>query len=390
VREALQGLAGIELYSPEALNAAWDETAPDAGDIAPVRELLAFTRDPGCGAPALEGARRLIAQARENFYRDWPRAAQLAAAARQAAFSPAGDARLARALGRSLQAETTGVLGYCLVSSGKFEEGLALLLDAHHRWTGLGDPLGLGGNLINLAIAYMYKKRLKTAEGCARQAIAVLGAISQEAEVAAARQALAVVLGDLGERDEALRESQHAAGAFRKLGRTLALGHTLHTVAGHLFALHRNDEALETIGEARRLVEAQGDRLSTARCDWTQGQIECGRPASFAAGIARLERAAQVLMALDQWLETVCLLCDKTALELGAGLHAEARRDFAQLLARLPADRVNPWVSGALLELHRLFERSETDALIRALGDFNRRLQSGEAPVQTDGSETRH
>jgi tetratricopeptide (TPR) repeat protein len=392
VREALQGLAGIELFSPAALNAAWDETAPDAGDIAPVRELLAFARDPGCGAPALADARKLLAQARENFFRDWPRAAQLAAAARQAAFSaPAGETtRLARALGRSLQAETTGALGHCLVSSGKFEEGLALLLDAHHRWTGLGDPLGLGGNLINLAVAYMYKKRLKTAEGCARQAIAVLGAIGQEAEVAAARQALAIILGDLGERDEALREAQHAAGAFRKLGRPLPLGQTLHTVAGHLFALHRNDEALATVIEARRLIDAQGDRLSAARCDWLQGQIECDRPESFAAGIARLERAASALMALDQWLETVCLLCDKAALELGAGRLEEARRDFALLLSRLPADRVNSWVSEALLGLHRLFERAETDALIRALGEFNRRLQSGEAPVQTDGSETRH
>jgi tetratricopeptide (TPR) repeat protein len=236
----------------------------------------------------------------------------------------------------------------------------------------------------------MYKKRLKTAERCARQAISVLGGIGQAAELAGARQTLAIILGDLGERDEALREAQDAAGAYRRLGQAMHLGHTLHTVADNLFALGRAGEARETLGEARRLIAAQGDELSAARCDWLLGRIECADPATFGEGLRILDRAAAALMAKDQWLETVCLLCDKAALELGAGLHAEARGDFAELLARLPADRVNPWVSEALLELHRLFEQAKTEALIRALGEFNRRLQSGEAPIQPDGSETRH
>ncbi len=394
LREALQGLAGIERFSPATLNAAL-EAPPRISDgdatAQAVREVLAFTRNAGREAPGPAGARRLLTRARAHYFRDWPLATRLAREARRAAFTfPVADGRLARALSETLQAETTGSLGYCLISAGQFEEGLALLLNAHHRWTGLGDPLGLGNNLINLAIAYMYKKRLKTAEGCARQAISVLVAIGQTADVAGARQTLAIILGDLGKREEALREALQAATAYRKLGQPLHLGHALHTAAEHLFALRRNDEARTALGEARRLIEAQGDRLSTARCDWLLGRIECADPGFFTAGIARLDRAARDLAALDHWLEAVCLLCDKTALELGAGRLEPARRDFAELLSRLPADRINPWVSEAMLELHRLFERAETDALIRALGDFSQRLQSGESPVQPDGSETRH
>lgn len=394
MREALRGLGDIERFSPQALNAALaaEETAPEGGstESAPWN-VLAFTRNIGREAAELAAARRLLAEAREHYFRDWPLAARRAEAARQAAFSfPADGERIARALCEQLQAETTGVLGHCLVSCGKFEEGLALLIDAHHRWTDLGDPLGLGNNLINLAVAYMYKKRLKTAEGCARQAISVLSSVGQAAEVAGARQALSIILGDQGRQEEALQEALRAADAYRGFGLALRLGLTLHSAAEHLFALRRNAEARVTLDEARRLIEAHGDRLSTARCDWLLGRIECADPAAFAAGIARLGRAAEALMALDNWLETVCLLCDKTALELGAGEREAACRDFAELLTRLPADRVNPWVSESMLALHLLFEQAETDAIIRALGDFNRRLQAGDSPLQPDGSETRH
>jgi tetratricopeptide (TPR) repeat protein len=399
IRDALKGLAGIEVFSPETLKAALDdekkaEKAPPrnpAENNEAVGKVLAFIKDAERLAPGPARAKELLEQARKRYFKDWPKAEALAREARAAAsLSGEGDNRMARALAASSQAEATGSLGYCLVQQGKHEEGLALLLDAHHRWAELGDPLGIGKNQTDLAIAYMYKKQLKDAEKYARQGIATLDGIGQTTEVAIGRQTLAIILSDLGKLDEALIEAMGAVATYREEEKPIPLGHALHSVSDYLFTLGRHAEARSTLKEARHLLESNGDRLSVARCDWLLGKIECADPATFSTGITLLDSAKTALLALDQWLEIVCLLCDKASLELGAGLREDARKDFDELLSHLPADRVNPWVSEAMAALNVLFERAKDDAFIRALGAFNHRLKAGDPPLRGDGAQTRH
>ena len=190
--------------------------------------------------------------------------------------------------------------------------------------------------------------------------------------------------------DKILLLALGAAATFIELEQPLRVGFSLHSAADYLFTLGRGIEARSALKEARHLLESNGDRLSVARCDWLMGKIECADPVTFSTGIALLDSAKAMFLTLDNWLETVCLLCDKASLELGAGMREDARKDFNEMLSHLPADRVNPWVSEAITALNALFERAENDAFIRALGAFNQRLKAGDSPMQGDGAETRH
>jgi tetratricopeptide (TPR) repeat protein len=246
-------------------------------------------------------------------------------------------------------------------------------------WESLGDPVGLGGALSDLAVAWSMKGDLEQAEAAARAAYQNFSSVCQELEAAKARHVLAMVLMDRGRFAEAKAEIQQVIPVYRKRARLTDLA-MAHQIEGSV-ALQMGDAAFAAAAAAQAgtVFAKMENALDGARCTWLLGRAQIAGAGGLAQGLASLEKARRVFSGAGLWIESAMILCQAGGALVAAGDRTAARGRLEELERQLPADQANAWVSDAARALRERLaggDEASLSAEFHRLADALQRLHA--------------